>query len=83
MTDFLYSTLLRKITFTEFLLTGSCIIFGWFSRFQVFVIATSPHVVFTHGAMYWILLAARKLAAGLKRVMNPVIRVDNLTESGT
>jgi hypothetical protein len=32
--------------------------------------------------MYWILLAARKLAADLKRVMTPVIRVENLGESG-
>jgi hypothetical protein len=31
--------------------------------------------------MYWILLAARKLAVGLKRVMTPVIRAENLTES--
>lgn len=63
-------------------LTGNYIIFGWCSRFQVFVVPTSPNVVLTHGVMYWILLAARKLAADLKRVMTPVIRVENLGESG-
>jgi hypothetical protein len=73
---------LREITCTEFLLTGNYIIFGRCSRFQVFVVATSPNVVLMHGLMYWILLAARKLAAGLKRIKTPVIRIDNLTESG-
>lgn len=35
-------------------------------KFEVFVTTTSPNVVLTRGLMYWILSAARKLAADLK-----------------
>lgn len=73
---------IKKDNLYGFFTGGQFHIFGWCSRFQVFVIARCPTVVLTHGVMYWILLAARKLAAGLKGVTTPVIRAENLTESG-
>jgi hypothetical protein len=73
---------IKKDNLYGVLLTWTYIIFGWCFRFQVFVITTGPNVVLTHGVMYWISLAARKLAVGVERVMTLVIRIENLTEYG-